>query len=65
MLTDNLPAVISFGVGLSAPLLVWAVTRPRPNTGRANAALCIEVFAAITPSTTAARFVVLPLVQRL
>lgn len=65
MLTDNLYAVTAFGVGLPAPLLVWAVTRPRPDTGRASAALFAEVVAAVVLGVLVARFVVVPLLESL
>lgn len=65
MLTDNLYAVTAFGIGLSAPLLIWAVTRPRPHSGRASAALFAEVFAAVILGVLAARFVVVPWIQQL
>lgn len=65
MLTDNLYAVTAFGIGLSAPILVWAVTRPRPDALRASAVLFAKVFAAVILDVLAARFVVVSFLQRL
>lgn len=65
MLTANLYAFAAFGSRLSAPLVMLVATRPRSDTGRASAALCVKVCASVIVGVLAARFVAVPWLESL
>jgi hypothetical protein len=48
------------GVGLSAPILVWSVTKSRSTSPRALATMSADIFLAVLVAYLVARFVAMP-----
>lgn len=59
-MTTNPAALVALGIALSAPILVWSATRPRPDTARALVTMCAEIFLTVVLAYLVARFVAMP-----
>lgn len=56
-MTSHLGVPLALGVGLFAPLLVWAANRPRPVTAQAQAVMCTDICLNVLVEYLVARFV--------
>jgi hypothetical protein len=59
-MTTEAAVLLALGVGLSAPILVWSITRSRSTSPRALATMCAEIFLTVVVAYLVARFMAMP-----